>query len=320
MRAQRWKTAMGLPPQKPRQRSPRDLRVMKFTPKMYGAFMPRCWYKPKTRAWRGARQKPHWNFCRVSARAFPTLRRRCKQSQTRTSPYITRSSPPPTRRCANCARCGSRRGKKCAKRGGEGNRFMKLVTANQMRAFEQRADASGNSYAAMMERAGTLTAHAITERFAVRDQRVLVLVGPGNNGGDGLVCARVLHDAGARVALYVWRRVPAQSDVNWELCMRRNIPFTRAEDDADFSKLAAELAQAHFIIDALLGTGVTRPIEGMLREVLETVKNSTARANRSGENLLTLTRAPNRPIPQSPHPPIVIAVDLPTGLNPDTGA
>jgi NAD(P)H-hydrate epimerase len=197
---------------------------------------------------------------------------------------------------------------------------MKLVTANQMRAFEQRADASGNSYAAMMERAGTLTAHAITERFAVRDQRVLVLVGPGNNGGDGLVCARVLHDAGARVALYVWRRVPAQSDVNWELCMRRNIPFTRAEDDADFSKLAAELAQAHFIIDALLGTGVTRPIEGMLREVLETVKNSTARANRSGENLLTLTRAPNRPIPQSPHPPIVIAVDLPTGLNPDTGA
>ncbi len=78
---------------------------------------------------------------------------------------------------------------------------MKLVTADKMRELEKRADASGNSYAAMMERAGTLTAKAILPNHRRRARTVLVLVGPGNNGGDGLVCARVLHDEKDRVRL-----------------------------------------------------------------------------------------------------------------------
>src|SRR5512140_3368298 len=100
---------------------------------------------------------------------------------------------------------------------------MKLVTADKMRELEKRADASGNSYAAMMERAGTLTAQAIIERCEVQDRAVLVLVGPGNNGGDGLVCARVLHDNGAHVRLYLWKREPREDDVNWRLCREREI-------------------------------------------------------------------------------------------------
>lgn len=174
---------------------------------------------------------------------------------------------------------------------------MKLVTAQQMRELEQRADASGNSYAQMMERAGTLAAHAMTNRWNLRDARVLVLVGLGNNGGDGLVCARVLHDAGASVRLYVWKRALDENDVNWKLCAERNIPFVRAQDDADFSQLRETLAHANFVVDALLGTGVTRAIEGTLKEILERVREGTKG-----------TRAR------------VIAIDLPTGLNPDTGA
>lgn len=202
---------------------------------------------------------------------------------------------------------------------------MKLVTSTQMRALEQRADAAGNTYANMMERAGTLSAHAIMQRYPVQNKRVLVLVGPGNNGGDGLVCARVLHDAGASVALYVWRRVPAQNDVNWELCIQRSIPFTRAEDDADFSKLQAELAQSDFIIDALLGTGVTRAIEGTLKELLGTVKKGnkgngggdSAAGNEGNEGaLISLSSLISLDSPKQ----TIIAIDLPTGLNPDTGA
>ncbi len=194
---------------------------------------------------------------------------------------------------------------------------MKLVTAQEMRALERRADADGNSYAEMMERAGTLTAQAIMERWNVRAQRVLVLVGPGNNGGDGLVCARVLHDAGASVRLYVWQRAADENDPNWQLCVERDISFVRAADDKDFSQLREKLEHADFIIDALLGTGVTRPIEGTLQELLATVRSQNKGANGNHAPLIS----PNTPLsPDSVPRAQIVAVDLPTGLNPDTGA
>src|ERR671934_2317398 len=105
---------------------------------------------------------------------------------------------------------------------------MKVVTSEKMRQLEKRADASGNSYDQMMERAGTLTAQAMIERWEVQARRVLVLVGPGNNGGDGLVCARALHDAGANVWLYLWKREPRDDDHNFQLCRQRGIDFVRA--------------------------------------------------------------------------------------------
>ena len=77
---------------------------------------------------------------------------------------------------------------------------MKVVTVAQMRAIEAASDAAGHTYAAMMERAGRAVAQALMARQDVRKQRVLVLVGPGNNGGDGLVAARYLAQAGAEGA------------------------------------------------------------------------------------------------------------------------
>ncbi|HEX7593043.1 MAG TPA: NAD(P)H-hydrate epimerase, partial [Anaerolineae bacterium] len=145
---------------------------------------------------------------------------------------------------------------------------MKLVTVDQMRALEQRADQSGNTFAMMMERAGKAVADAIAARGDGRDPRVLVLVGPGNNGGDGLVCARYLHDAGAHVSLYLWKRASDDADSNLKLCRDRQIPTLRAEDDAEFAALRKLLGETDCIVDALLGTGVTRPIEGMLKELL----------------------------------------------------
>lgn len=207
---------------------------------------------------------------------------------------------------------------------------MNLVTAHQMRELEQRANASGNSFAQMMERAGTLTANAIMQKWNVRDQRVLVLVGPGNNGGDGLVCARVLHDAGASVSLYIWSRELDAKDPNWSACLERNIPFTHAQDDPDFNRLKAELAPANFILDALLGTGVSRPLEGTLKGLLETIRASF---ETNPPSPLLISPAPSAILPDQPtnrptdqttseasDHPTIIALDLPTGLNPDTGA
>lgn len=191
---------------------------------------------------------------------------------------------------------------------------MKIVNVSQMRELEQRADASGNSYAAMMERAGTLVAEAIRNEWDVNGKHVLVLIGPGNNGGDGLVCARVLHDAGSAVMLYLWKRAASEDDANWKLCQERGIPFLRAKDDSDFSKLEAELAQSDFVIDALLGTGVARPLEGKVKDLLDHVKNHIAKP--SDPAALT---APAEPALESRAHPAMVAIDLPTGLNPDTG-
>ncbi|MCI0476659.1 MAG: bifunctional ADP-dependent NAD(P)H-hydrate dehydratase/NAD(P)H-hydrate epimerase, partial [Anaerolineales bacterium] len=125
-----------------------------------------------------------------------------------------------------------------------------------------------------------------------------------------MVCARYLHDAGARVALYIWKRAENPDDQNWKLCRERNIPTTRAEDDANFVALKNFLADTDIIIDALLGTGVARPVDGLLKELLVLVK----------------AQSPNHPItqlvpsPLASRPPRIIAVDLPSGLNPDTGA
>jgi NAD(P)H-hydrate epimerase len=181
---------------------------------------------------------------------------------------------------------------------------MKVVTAAEMRAMEQGGTA-GLSFAAMMENAGRAVAEEIERRWAVAGQSVLVLVGPGNNGGDGLVTARHLHDAGAIVNIYLLRPRPAD-DPNWRLCQERGLPTTLAEDDTAFATLRRHLANAAIIVDALLGTGAARPIEGTLQKLLEVVKS-----------ILPLSLSPRLPLSPAP---IVVAVDLPTGLNGDSGA
>jgi NAD(P)H-hydrate epimerase len=177
---------------------------------------------------------------------------------------------------------------------------MKIVTAAEMKAIEQAADAGGLSYAAMMEHAGRAVAEealrVLDGAASAAGKRVLILVGPGNNGGDGLVAARHLHDAGVSVSLYVWKR-KADGDANFDQPQQRRIPTVFAAADAGFEALRAFLEEADLVVDALLGTGVTRPIEGTLKDLLDAVRDG-------------LTR---RPAP-------VLAVDLPSGLNPDTGA
>jgi NAD(P)H-hydrate epimerase len=175
---------------------------------------------------------------------------------------------------------------------------VKVVTADEMRAIERESDARGVTYAMMMENAGRSVADAIRRRLDVAGKTVLVLVGPGNNGGDGLVAARYLHDAGARIICYLWHR-KIEGDENYDLVVERGIACRRVEEDSDFSILRQHLATTQVVIDALLGTGIARPIEGQLKALLEVVRVATDE---------------RRPAP------LMVAVDVPTGLNVDTGA
>lgn len=175
---------------------------------------------------------------------------------------------------------------------------MKLVTVEQMRALEQAAAAAGRPPEVLMEEAGLAVAQETWLAMGVVAERsVLVLAGPGNNGGDGLVAARHLADFGAKVAVYLLRSRPAD-DPNYRQVLERNISVGQVEDDPDLAGLREALAGADAVVDALLGTGRARAIEGPLAAILDQLRERQAQ----------------------PNPPLVVSVDLPTGVDADTGA
>ncbi len=197
---------------------------------------------------------------------------------------------------------------------------MKLVTVDQMRRIEAASDSLGHSYAAMMERAGSAVARVIQTRLDVRGQRILLLVGPGNNGGDGLVAARQLHDAGAEMGVFVLK---PRDDVHVAALRERDVKVTAWSDGS----LHEWLNSCALIVDALLGTGTARPIDGDLASLLVAVRQAVSARRSAAPDLVdpvwpwSLTsKRPSTPLRSAQDAlPLVVAVDGPTGLNYDTG-
>jgi len=192
---------------------------------------------------------------------------------------------------------------------------MKIVTVKEMRHLEQTADADGLSYATMMENAGRAVATAIAQRTAAEGLQVLALIGPGNNGGDGLVVAHYLHEVSAEVTCYIWKR-RVNDDQNFRRVVEDGIPVVWMKDDGDLTNLRRHATAADVIVDALLGTGASRPIGGALKVLLNTVK--IVLQKRAAAHRPTLV-SPTWPTAPSDSP-LIVAVDLPTGLDADTGA
>ncbi len=193
--------------------------------------------------------------------------------------------------------------------------MLKIVTTEEMHRIEKAADAGGLTFDQMMENAGRAVAEAIDEWVGAEDAAVLVLVGPGNNGGDGLVAARYLAEMGAAVTLYVGKR-ETKGDKNWQKAHAHDIPALWLANDADLQELGARLAEADVIIDALLGTGVTRAIEGDLKRLLDAVRGAVEQRRRPADGRLV---APAEGFAEL-NPPVVVALDVPSGLNSDSGA
>lgn len=202
----------------------------------------------------------------------------------------------------------------------------RIVSVAEMKRLEKEADAAGHSYASMMEQAGTALAEAVQENFLLSDDGpALVLAGPGNNGGDGLVCARHLSDAGYRVRVYLWRRgTEPQEDYQGHFgqLIKRNVAAHSAEEDPDGVQLRALLDEATVVVDALLGTGSNRPIQGRLAHILQQLAEVRSRPAKPD----TLGAA-SGPVPASEPeadgerlPLALVAVDVPSGLNAESGA
>ena len=199
---------------------------------------------------------------------------------------------------------------------------MKVVTATEMRRIEQQADAAGHSFATMMENAGRLAARAIEERaLPIETKQVVILVGPGNNGGDGLVAARYLQQAGARVTVYIWKRT-IDEDVNYRLAVEQGVPIAWRDSDENLSELRRLTTEADILVDALLGTGVSRDIRGSLKELLVTIGGILEQRKRyqPSAHPWLRTLSPIWSLPVTRPAPLVVAVDVPSGLNCNTGA
>lgn len=174
----------------------------------------------------------------------------------------------------------------------------KIVTVEQMHAIEQAADASGLSYEDMMENAGRAVAGAILERFPdLEGLRIAILSGPGNNGGDGLVAAYHLAEAGATVSVYLFGE-RGDKDENLARLKGTDMLIAEASQDQRWRVLKNMVGSSDILIDALLGTGTRLPLKGDLKKGLERVL--TVIEEREGE-------------------PYVVAVDCPSGLDCDSG-
>jgi ADP-dependent NAD(P)H-hydrate dehydratase / NAD(P)H-hydrate epimerase len=198
---------------------------------------------------------------------------------------------------------------------------MYILTVEQMRKAEAAANAAGQTFDLMMESAGQALAATVRQFSQPEGLRTLVLVGPGNNGGDGLVAAYHLNKMGAHVTCYVWKRGPG--DANLARAGDSGCKIVQAEDDGERTNLAREAEEAEVILDALLGTGVDRPISGPLKDVLTCVQ--TVVESRRRHRLPWVKEAlqivdPTLKMPERPATPMVLAADAPSGLNCDSGA
>ena len=173
-----------------------------------------------------------------------------------------------------------------------------LLTAAQMRAIEQAAILSGEvSGLALMERAGQGVVDVILQEwpeYETAPQSVTVLCGPGNNGGDGFVVARLLHQKGWRVRVFLYGdagKLPADARKNYGTWLEMGAVEALTETGFRESPPAA------VYVDAIFGTGLTRPPEGEIAGLLRYLAGYRGDDYASG----------------------LIAIDAPSGLCLDSG-
>jgi hydroxyethylthiazole kinase-like uncharacterized protein yjeF len=165
------------------------------------------------------------------------------------------------------------------------NAMIELLTNAEMADADRLAIATGTPGIRLMENAGRAVADAVVRASPHGAPTVCILAGPGNNGGDGFVCARILAGRGYRVRLLLLgdrdglKGDAAEAARNWSDPVEAATP--------------AALSGADLIVDALFGAGLDRPVEGPARAMIEAINAA---------------RVP------------VVAVDLPSGINGDSGA
>ena len=162
------------------------------------------------------------------------------------------------------------------------NAMHELLTTKEMAEADRLAVSLGTPSIELMENAGRAVADAVSASFGTV-RPVVVFAGPGNNGGDGFVAARLLSQRGYPVELRLLGDVTR---------LRGDAAIAAERYGGPVGPVTSEIAPAAIVVDALFGAGLTRDVEGQAAAAITSINSSGAH---------------------------VIAVDLPSGINGDTG-
>lgn len=173
---------------------------------------------------------------------------------------------------------------------------MKILTAAQMREIDRIAiEEIGIPGPVLMENAGLQVAAVLRNELGVEaGMRVVVVAGRGNNGGDGLVVARHLHNQGVDCPVLLIGKISevrGDAALNLEIARKIGLSIIEVGDEASWKKARKVLFETPIIVDALFGTGLASPLQGLYAGVVEDINDSGA---------------------------FVVSIDIPSGLSSDT--
>jgi ADP-dependent NAD(P)H-hydrate dehydratase / NAD(P)H-hydrate epimerase len=173
---------------------------------------------------------------------------------------------------------------------------MRILNATQMReADRQTIEEVGLASLVLMENAGRQIVSAIEAAYENRlSGRVAILSGKGNNGGDGFVIARTLAQRGVDVSVFLLAsvaQVKGDARINLDILGRLGIGVMEVDDEQRWELHASEVQRCSLIVDAIVGTGLSSPLSGLLETVVADV------------NVMGIP---------------IVSVDLPSGLSADT--
>lgn len=174
---------------------------------------------------------------------------------------------------------------------------MKILTAEKMRTIDRIAiEETGIPGIVLMENAAFRVIEVIKNRYNLtQHSKVGIVVGKGNNGGDGLAVARHLSNMGTGVRIYIIadkKKISGDAKINLGIVEKMGLQIFEINNSASFHKIKTKIIHETLLIDSILGTGTSKPVTGLYAEVINFVNSL-----------------------QKP----VLSIDIPSGLSADAG-
>ncbi|MCJ7579343.1 MAG: NAD(P)H-hydrate dehydratase [Candidatus Aminicenantes bacterium] len=172
---------------------------------------------------------------------------------------------------------------------------MKVLTSQQMRDIDRRAiEELGIIGPILMENAGIQIVQAMRQRLPdLKNEIITIVAGKGNNGGDGFVVARHLFNQGCRIkVLLLGRKTDLKGDaaLNAHIAEKMGLPLFEITTEKQWVSHKSKLLRSTVVLDAIFGTGLSKPVQGLFKTVIESINKLEA---------------------------FIIAVDIPSGLSSD---
>ena len=170
---------------------------------------------------------------------------------------------------------------------------MKIASVDEMRFMDRYAiEKLGIAEEILMENAGLAAISVLQNKIGLRGKKFVIFCGSGNNGGDGLVVARLLHSVGGFVKVFLLsdsNKYKGAAKTNFTIVTQLPIEMIKLKGAAMAKK---DLAHCDAVVDAILGTGLDRPVAGLAAEVIMLINKSRKK---------------------------VLSLDIPSGVNGNTG-